>query len=453
MVVRAASQTQRLGRWVAEVSWNEAPPDVAEAIRSSLLFNLSLANAGIHAEGPAQQSLAAVLHMPGGVPVWRTGGGACVCVAAALNAAALAARGQNDTHPLMNGHPGCIVWPAVLALARERRLPAREVMSAALAGYEVAARAPGGQGVAVAGRGWRCTSVYGVLAAAAACARLLGLDAGRSAHALGIACQFASGTMQCYAEGTTEWLLHVANAARTGVEAALLAQQGLAACTRAMEGEQGLYRGLTGLAPPEPLDRWTAADLALKAFPGCAINQSAVQLLCAMLARHAFPGQSVIAVALWLHPDQARHPGVAAHGPFVSAAGAFMSAPFMLQAVLDRGTLQWRDFEDEDYASTTHERSRRIVVHSDDAVPRFGCRLELSLADGSRLCGEGAASAGVPARWSIARGISRDLLAEGAAAGGRGARVSAESLAAAVNAFSHDAGCDVAGLLACAGLE
>jgi hypothetical protein len=259
--------------------------------------------------------------------------------------------------------------------------------------------------------------------------------------------------MQCYAEGTPEWILQVANAARAGVEAACLSEQGLVACAMAMEGEHGLHRALTGAAPAEPLDRWTVADLTLKPFPGCTINQSAVELLRGLLTREGRDGRAVVAVSLWLHTDQARHPGIAAYGPFGSAAGAFMSAPFMLQTVLDRGTLQWRDFEDQEGALATHERSRCISVEGDATVPRFGCRLQLTLVDGSQLRGEGAASAGVPARWANACAISRDLLAECAATDWHGAPICAESLAAAVELFADDASGDLAGLLARAGLE
>jgi 2-methylcitrate dehydratase PrpD len=448
-----AGHTAQLGQWASEVRWKEAPEEVAEALRSSLLFNLSLARASIEAETHAQQALAAVLTSQGDVPAWRTGAPLCASAAAALNAALITARGQNDTLAQMNGHPGCVVWPAVLALARERQLPADAVMSAALAGYEVSARAAGGQAHAVAARGWRCTSVYGTLGAAAACARLLGLDGARAAHALGIAAQCAAGTMQCYVEGTPEWIWQVASASRTGVEAALLAQQGFTACAQALEGTHGLHRALTGGEPPGPAAQWTLGQLSLKAFPGCAINQSAVHLLRELQARDKRKNRQVASVTLWLHAEQARHPGVALYGPFDSPAGAFMSAPFMLAAMLENETIRWSDFNEQQGAGAVHARSRRVRVEADDTVPRFGCRLELTCTDGSQVRGEAGASAGVPARWANALQISHALLTECGAPQRGDANVKPETLAAAVNAFSADAGSDVAGLLACAELE
>nr|WP_294548139.1 MmgE/PrpD family protein [uncultured Rhodopila sp.] len=44
--------------------------------------------------------------------------------------------------------------------------------------------------------GWFYSSIHGVLGTAVACARLLGLDAGQTAHALGIALSLVGGTQQ-----------------------------------------------------------------------------------------------------------------------------------------------------------------------------------------------------------------------------------------------------------------
>ncbi len=44
--------------------------------------------------------------------------------------------------------------------------------------------------------GWFYSSIHGVFGTAAACARLLGLDAGQAAHALGIALSLVGGTQQ-----------------------------------------------------------------------------------------------------------------------------------------------------------------------------------------------------------------------------------------------------------------
>lgn len=80
---------------------------------------------------------------PDRVAVWGTALCRSPAHAAALNAARLPSRSQNDTHAAISGHLGCVVWPAVLALAEHCESDAADVMAAALAGFEVAVRMAG----------------------------------------------------------------------------------------------------------------------------------------------------------------------------------------------------------------------------------------------------------------------------------------------------------------------
>jgi 2-methylcitrate dehydratase PrpD len=100
------------------------------------------------------------------------------------------------------------------------------VVSALVAGYELVPQLAAGAAQASTQRGFRATPVHGVVGAAAACARLLRLDADRCANAVAIAANFACGLVQCYVEGTHEAVVQVAQASRNGYVAALLAEQG-----------------------------------------------------------------------------------------------------------------------------------------------------------------------------------------------------------------------------------
>ena len=84
------------------------------------------------------------------------------------------------------GHPASVIFPVTLALAERQDCSAREFLTASIIGYEVCARA----GMLMTKtyrerpRGSGGSSVYG---AAAAAARLLGLDFAQTQTALGIA--------------------------------------------------------------------------------------------------------------------------------------------------------------------------------------------------------------------------------------------------------------------------
>jgi 2-methylcitrate dehydratase PrpD len=101
-------------------------------------------------------------------------------------------------------------------------------------------------------RGWHITSSCGVFGAAAASARLLGLDADATLRALGIAASQASGLVE--ALGTSAKSVGVGNSARNGVLAALLAAAGATAPECPLEGRYGF---LAIAADAARLDRLT----------------------------------------------------------------------------------------------------------------------------------------------------------------------------------------------------
>lgn len=105
----------------------------------------------------------------------------------------------------------------------------------------------------------------------------------------------------------------------------------------------------------------------------------------------------VTRVVLGLDPAQAAHPGVAAYGPFASAQAAIMSAPFMLQLLLETGRVTHADFAAQRRMGPLHERSRRVVVVADPSVAPFGCRLRIETARGSAMEAVGVAEPGVAA--------------------------------------------------------
>src|SRR4029079_1328841 len=93
-------------------------------------------------------------------------------------------------------------------------------------------------------RGWHCTSTLGTIGAAAAAARLLGLDESACEHALAIAASEASGLKENF--GTMVKPLHAGLAARNGILAAQLAACGMTASAAAIEGPQGFLAAMDG---------------------------------------------------------------------------------------------------------------------------------------------------------------------------------------------------------------
>ena len=163
-----------------------------------------------------------------------------VAEAAAANATISHLWEFDDAHRVATMHPGVTVWPAVFALAQARRgIGVAEMRAAVVAGYEVGIRVGallGKQHYAVC----HTTATAGAFGAAAAAARLLGLDGERTLSALGHAGTQAAGLWQFLDDGATDAkAFHAGLAVRNGVTAALLAEAGLPGAPRILEGPRG----------------------------------------------------------------------------------------------------------------------------------------------------------------------------------------------------------------------
>jgi 2-methylcitrate dehydratase PrpD len=143
----------------------------------------------------------------------------------------------DDTHLKTIIHPAGPVASAALALAEHLGAPGRSLVDALVLGIDVSCRMGNLMYPEHYDRGWHITGSTGMLGAAAACARLLGLDAHRTAMALGIAASQPVGLREQF--GTMTKPFHPGGAARAGLMSALLAKHGYTASLRALEAPRG----------------------------------------------------------------------------------------------------------------------------------------------------------------------------------------------------------------------
>ena len=139
------------------------------------------------------------------------------------------------------GQPTAPVAPATFALGEALGANGRQIIEAYVAGFEVTAKLVHSLQDS-AHDGWHAPSTLGSFGAAAACSKLLGLDAAKTQMALGITASMASGIVANF--GTMTKPLHVGLGARNGVLAAKLAAGGYTANVKALEGGFGFYQVL-----------------------------------------------------------------------------------------------------------------------------------------------------------------------------------------------------------------
>jgi 2-methylcitrate dehydratase PrpD len=211
--------------------------------------------------------------------------------AAFINAIAGNLLDYDDTHLRTVIHPSAPVAPATLALAEQRGLSGAAMLHAFILGAEVECRIGNAVSPGHYARGWHITSTCGVFGAAAAAAKLLGLNATQTWHALGIAASQSAGIIENLPSAAKN--VSVGNAARNGLFAALLAEQGYTAAPAAIEGALGWARAMGDEpAVAEVTDdlgeHWELLSNTYKPYP-CGIVMHSVIDACLELRRQIAP--------------------------------------------------------------------------------------------------------------------------------------------------------------------
>ncbi len=225
--------------------------------------------------------------------------------AAMVNAAASHFAEQDDVHNGSVFHPGAVVFPPSLAVAQAQGRTGRDLLTAAVAGYEVGIRV--GEFL---GRShykvFHTTGTAGTIAAAAATGRLLGLSADAMQHAFGSAGTQAAGLWEFLRDAADSKQLHTAKAAADGLLAAYLAQDGFTGAKRILEGAQGMAAGMSTDADPARLtdrlgERWALTETSFKWHAACRHTHPAADALLKIVVDHDLAATDIARVKAHVH--------------------------------------------------------------------------------------------------------------------------------------------------------
>ena len=230
--------TDTLARFVSETDFSTISEKTRANAKLHILDTLGVALAAVST--PVAGIAFDYCKRVGGAPeasVWGIKEKLSVPMAAFANGLLAHALDFDDWDAFIHvGHPTSMIVGAALPLAEYFGASGKDLLKAYALGIEVicklAANAPN-----VQDRGFHSTPVFGSLGAAVTCASLLRLDAARLKSALGVAASAAGGIHR--QQGSMVKPFHAANAARNGVEAALLAEKGFTADPAIFEAPRG----------------------------------------------------------------------------------------------------------------------------------------------------------------------------------------------------------------------
>ncbi|HEX4805771.1 MAG TPA: MmgE/PrpD family protein [Conexibacter sp.] len=289
----------------------------------------------------------------------------------------------DDTHLGTILHPSAPVMAGLLPLAEWREASGEDFLAAWIVGLEVGIRLAIALGRAHYDHGWHVTGTAGGVAAAAACARLLGLDAQRTANALGIAATQANGHREQFGYMTKS--LHVGVAGHAGLFAALLAEQGFDASPVSFEGRRGLLPTIAPASRPEELtaglgEDWRLPDNCIKPYASGVVTHPAIDGGRALHDEGIAPDR-IAKLELRVHPLVLELTGKTS--PQTGLEGKFSVYHCAAMGLID-GIAGPRQFTDEIVVDPATVAVReRISVTAGDDVAHMTAHVRAELTDGS----------------------------------------------------------------------
>jgi 2-methylcitrate dehydratase PrpD len=417
---------ERFGEFVAGLGFGDLPASVVDKAKAVVNHAITVGMAGFAHPRSAAARRAVLEHERLGGPRIGAGQGATVWVdgarvtragAAFASGVAVAVNNQCDSYHMLT-HPGVLIVPAGLATAEGEGRTGRELIAALAAGYEVQCRCARDFIPSTPAHGFRASPVYGILGCAATTAKLMGLDAARTTHAIALAASFAGSLIEGQRTGARDADFAEAQAARSGMWAAALAAEGFQGSPTALEGRGGFYNAFTGShrgdlsysfsgAVTADLGdvvadlgrRWEVLDVKFKIYPTPGFNQPVVWLASEMAARHALRAEEIERVTLEMNHLETLYPTPRFPRPPAPDGSGFGRTAYMVAYTVVQGDYPVLETNVEDprdagaasdpaLAARVAALQRRVEIVGVARRECFAPRMTFTLRDGRRVTGE-----------------------------------------------------------------
>ena len=283
--------TERIARFIAEASYEALPKEGIEIARRGIIDCIGVTLAACPEYG--SRIITEYVRKEHGTSesgVIAGGFKALASEAALANGTMAHMLDYDDVSLPFGGHPSVVLLPSVLAMGEKLHCSGKDVLLAYIVGFEVATRI----GRACLDRhydiGWHTTATFGAIGTAAAAAKLSKLNTDKSRTALGIAASLAGGLKRNF--GTMTKPFHAGSAARNGVVAANLAEQGFTADENIFDGP-GSFCYVLGGGAEFDLDTQDLGEkynicsgLDIKPYPSCRATHGGID--AALLVRDKY---------------------------------------------------------------------------------------------------------------------------------------------------------------------
>jgi 2-methylcitrate dehydratase PrpD len=355
-----AHETERLAAYATGLRYEDLPPAVVQRAKDCIADTVAAIVYG--GELPWSKMIIAYAQRTSGAgrsSILGAGGASVQAGAAALANGAMTHAFELDslTKPDSGSHPGATVFTAALAVAQDRGLSGRELVTAFVAGSEVMFRIGHATKHTNEARGFHAPGTTGPFGAAVAAGRLMGLEAPKMTNALGVAGSCAGGLLEFAHAGNGAMVkrLHMGRAAEGGVLAASLAAEGFTGPTSVLEGHYGFLRVFCNDWDVAELTRgfgssFFTLDIMLKRYACHITAHNPVEAVLDLRNEHKFSAADVASIDIAGNERMAETNNIPAPGDVMLAQ---YSIPFSVALSLYRDPVDPRSFDD----GAVHDRA------------------------------------------------------------------------------------------------
>jgi 2-methylcitrate dehydratase PrpD len=298
----------------------------------------------------------------------------------------------DDTHPQAQMHAGSVVIPAAIAIGEQNDIPGSKVLNAIIWGMEIMLRLAHSLSPACMQGGHHTPPTIGPFGSAIACGLLLGLNEQQLANALGICGSFSGALMEYTLSGGSVKRIHTGLGARAGLEAVLLAKEGLTGPQSIIEGKKGMWSIYgRGAAHPERLldklgERFLLSSLQFKSFSCCLLIHPAIEAVMKICNAYQLKGEDVESVSVGYSQFSTSHVGSIIIPK--DELGAQFSTSFMLALSLIKETpTMWTNINEALSDSKIIDLAKRVTVYEEAKAQKYfpeknGCLVHVNTKDG-----------------------------------------------------------------------
>ena len=410
MVNRQTYLADHLAGYVNGLQFEHLPPEVIEKTKLVVLDTIGVSIYG--SSMPWAQAVYEFAKHQGGEPqatIVRYGNRTSATHAALVNGTFGHSNDFDDQYALGPLHSSAGVWTAI-PLAEMLKQGGKEVITSVVIGYDVTTR------IAEAGftasrsntktnvmdnRGFQDQAICGVLGSAAQAAKQLGLDAEKTASALGVAGSYPGGLREFFKHGSDTKRFHFGKSSQQGIEAAMLAERGFKGPPSVLEGHDGFFHGYYGdcdisKVTEELGSRFDIMWSCIKQYPVPGPNHAPIDALRSLMKKHDITAGEVknvevrvreqqVLVSLNYHGDTSEkyHPS--------NSFSASFSVPYALAIAMQYGSVllehffesdKWRDPSLPELARKVTGGATQEFDHLSQRDAYMPCRVTITLKNG-----------------------------------------------------------------------